>query len=70
LIWVLAINLAISPDTIKQHLLKTFFHPEVGEMIVDETRVEEQVQDLTIASWTVTKEEQLTEINLGTKENV
>jgi hypothetical protein len=39
-------------------------------MIVDETRVEEQVQDLTIASWIVTKEEQLTKINLGTKKDV
>ncbi len=31
------INLVIPPDTIKQHLPKTFFHLEVGEMIIDET---------------------------------
>jgi hypothetical protein len=39
-------------------------------MIIDETSTREQVQDLTIASWTIKKEEQLTKINLGTKENV
>jgi len=42
-------------------------------MIVDETLVQEWVLDLTIVSWRVTKEEQLTKINLGTlgtKENV
>jgi hypothetical protein len=41
LMWVLAINLVIPPDTIKQHLLETFFHPEVGEMIIDETPTQE-----------------------------
>jgi hypothetical protein len=39
-------------------------------MIVDETLAREQVQDLTIAGWTVTKEKQLTKVNLGTKNNV
>jgi len=39
-------------------------------MIVDETLVWKQVHDLTIARWIVTKEKQLTKINLGTKENV
>jgi hypothetical protein len=34
---VLAINLTIPLDIIKQHLPKTFFHLEVGEMIIDET---------------------------------
>jgi hypothetical protein len=34
---VLVVNLAIPLDTIKQHLPKTFFHLEVGEMIIDET---------------------------------
>jgi len=34
-------------------------------MIVDETLVQERVQDLTIASWRVIKEEQLTKINFG-----
>jgi hypothetical protein len=37
LICVLAINLVIPPDTIKQHLFETFFHLEIEEMIVDET---------------------------------
>jgi hypothetical protein len=35
-------------DIIKQHLLETFFHPKVGEMIVDETPTWKWVQDLTI----------------------
>jgi hypothetical protein len=39
-------------------------------MIVDETLIQEWVQDLTIASWIVIKEERLTKANLGTKENV
>jgi hypothetical protein len=39
-------------------------------MIIDETLVQKQVQDLTIACWIVAKEEQVTKINLGTKENV
>jgi hypothetical protein len=34
---VLAVKLVIPLDIVKQHLPKTFFHPEVGEMIVDET---------------------------------
>jgi hypothetical protein len=39
-------------------------------MIIDETPTREQVQDLTIVGWTIKKEEQLTKINLGTKDNV
>jgi hypothetical protein len=31
---------------------------------------QKRIQDLTIASWTTIKEEQLTKVNLGTKENV
>jgi hypothetical protein len=34
---ILVINLVIPLDIIKQHLLKTFFHPKVGEMIIDKT---------------------------------
>jgi len=37
LIDVLVGKLIIPPNTIKQHLLKTFFHSELGEMIIDET---------------------------------
>jgi hypothetical protein len=40
LVCVLIINLIIPPDIIKQ-LLENFFHPKVGEMIVDETLVQE-----------------------------
>jgi hypothetical protein len=39
-------------------------------MIIDKTPTQERIQDLTIASWIVTKEEQLTKINLGIKDNV
>ncbi len=69
-ICVLVINLNIPLDTIKQHLFETFFHPEVEEMIIDETVAQERIQDLTIARWTVIEEEQLTKVNLGTKEDV
>jgi hypothetical protein len=37
LICVLVVTLAIPPNIIKQHLLETFFHLEIGEMIIDET---------------------------------
>jgi hypothetical protein len=37
LVCVLVVNLAIPPNIAKQHLLKTFFHPKVGKMIIDET---------------------------------
>ncbi len=36
---VLAMKLTIPPNIIKQHLPETFFHQEVGEMIVDETLI-------------------------------
>ncbi len=39
-------------------------------MIIDETPIRKQIHNLTIASWIVTEEEQLTKINLGTKENM
>jgi hypothetical protein len=38
---VLPISLVIPFDTVKQHLLKTFFHLEVREMIIDETPIQE-----------------------------
>jgi hypothetical protein len=57
-IGVLAIKLTIPPYTIKQHLLETFFHLEVGRDDCDETLVREQVHDLTITSWIITKEKQ------------
>jgi hypothetical protein len=38
---VLTMKLTIPPNIVKQHLLETFFHLEVGEMIVDETPIRE-----------------------------
>jgi hypothetical protein len=38
-ICVLVVNLAIPLDIVKQHLLETFFHPKVGEMIINETPI-------------------------------
>jgi hypothetical protein len=32
-------KLTIPPNIVKQHLHETFFHQEVGEMIVDETLI-------------------------------
>jgi len=40
---VLVVKLVIPPDFIKQNLPSTFFHLEVGEMIVDETPAWEQI---------------------------
>jgi hypothetical protein len=40
---VLVVKLVIPPGFIKQHLLSTFFHLEVGEMIVDERPAWEQI---------------------------
>ncbi len=54
---VLVVNLAIPPDVVKQHLPKTFFHLEVGEMIIDETFVRERVQEQTMINWIVIEEE-------------
>jgi hypothetical protein len=42
----------------------------VGEMIINKTPTWKQIQDLTIAGLIITKERQLTKVNLGTKENV
>jgi hypothetical protein len=33
------VNLVIPPNIIKQHLPETFFYPEVGDMIIDETPI-------------------------------
>jgi hypothetical protein len=38
---ILAMKLAIPLNIVKQHLPETFFHPEVGEMIIDETPTRE-----------------------------
>jgi hypothetical protein len=46
---VLAMKLVLPLDIVKQHLTKIFFHPKVGEMIVNETPAQKQIQILTIA---------------------
>ncbi len=69
-VYVLAINLVILLDIIKQHMLETFFHLEVGDMIIDETFAWKQIQDLTKIDWTIIEEKQLLKVNLGTKGNV
>jgi hypothetical protein len=50
LVCVLIMNLVIPLDIVKQHLPKAFFHPKVGEMIIDETPAQERIQDLTKAN--------------------
>jgi hypothetical protein len=42
----------------------------MGEMIIDETLAWEQVQELTIISWTIIEEEQSTKVSLGIEKNV
>jgi hypothetical protein len=37
LVDALAVKLGIPLDIVKQHSLETFFHLEVGDMIIDET---------------------------------
>jgi hypothetical protein len=36
-ICVSVINLTLPPNIVKQHPLEMFFHPKVGEMIINET---------------------------------
>jgi hypothetical protein len=63
-ILVQLVKIAIPPNIFQQHLSKTFFQPKVGEVEIDETPAQIKVQKLRIARWIVTKEEQLTKINL------
>ncbi len=64
------VKIAIPPDTFQQHLLKTFFQLEVGEMEINEMLAWIIVQNLYIAGWIVTKKKQFSKINLGSKENL
>ncbi len=57
LVFVLPIQIAMPHDTFKQHLPKTFFQPEMGEIAIDKTLVQERVQNLCITSWTIIEEE-------------
>jgi hypothetical protein len=47
-----------------------FFQPKIREMEIDEMPTQIMVQNLCIVGWTITKEEQLTKINLGYEENL
>jgi hypothetical protein len=47
-----------------------FFKLEVGEMEIDEMLARIKVQILHIIKWTIIKKEQLTKINLDSKENL
>jgi hypothetical protein len=70
LIHVRRVKIVIPLDTFQQHLLKTFFQAEVGEMEINEMLVQVKVQNLCIVGWTVTEEKQLTKINLGFEKNL
>jgi hypothetical protein len=48
-IYVQHIKIVIPLNTFQQHLPKTFFQLEVGEMEIDETPIEIRVQNLCIA---------------------
>jgi len=47
-----------------------FFQHEIGEMEIDKRPSQTKVQNLCIAGWTITKEEQLMKISLGSKKNL
>jgi hypothetical protein len=47
-----------------------FFQLEMGEMEINDMFVWIIVQNLHIAGWTIIEKEQLTKINLGSKENL
>jgi len=70
LIFVQHVKIVISSNAFQQHLPKTFFQHEVGEMQIDKMPARIRVQNLCIVGWLVTKEEQLTKINLGFGENL
>jgi hypothetical protein len=69
-IYVQHVKIVIPPNTFQQHLPKTFFQLEVGKMEIDKTFVRIRVQNLCIVGWIVSKEEQLTKVNLGSKKNL
>jgi len=48
---------------------KTYYHHSQLDIEVDGTLAKIQVQNLQIAGWTFTKEQQLVKLNLGTKSN-
>jgi hypothetical protein len=48
-------------------MLETLFRLE-GEVVINKTPAYERIQNLCITSWIVIEKEQLTKINLGSKE--
>ncbi len=64
-IYVQHVKIVIPPNTFQQHLPKMFFQLEVGKMEIDKTFARIRVQNLCTVGWIVTKEEQLTKVNLG-----
>jgi hypothetical protein len=61
-IYVQHVKIVIPPNTFQQL--------EVGKMEIDKTFVRIRVQNLCIVGWIVSKEEQLTKVNLGSKKNL
>jgi hypothetical protein len=49
--------------------LKTYYHHSKVDFKVDETLAKIQVQNLQIVGWTLTKEQQLVELNLDKEAN-
>ncbi len=69
-IYVQHVKIVIPPNIFQQHLPKTFFQLEVGKMEIDKTFARIRVQNLCNVGWIVTKKEQLTKVNLGSKKNL
>jgi hypothetical protein len=52
-IFIQCVKIFIPHDIFQQHLLKTFFQPEIGEMEIDETPTQIRIQNLCITRWFV-----------------
>ena len=57
----------------KEHNTKTIYPPhfyqhEVGDVLIDDTPAQIKVQKMKIAGWTLSKEEQVKLLNLGTED--
>ncbi len=48
---------------------ETYYHHTLSQVQINEIPMNIQIQELQIASWTLTKEQQLLLINLGTTKN-
>ncbi len=46
--------------------LEMYYEHQLGNVVVDETPTKIKVQGLQIARWTLTKDQQLMKLNLGT----